>query len=145
MSRTNTLLGLLLAAVLGSITIIPYEISIVRRPEQAEKPAAERISEIVQGVAVAGLISLGLIVLGLRLRKSLGVRISVLRDWPPADLDSRRRVQKAIAAAVAIGIGMDVVLPVASYFVEPTLPKPRVPLATPPAWTGLSASIGAGN
>lgn len=135
---------LLLAAVLGSLAMIPYEQSIARRLERAEKPAGERIMRITQDVLTSGLVSLGLIVLGLRLRNSLGVGISLLNDWPTADADARRRVRNTIALAVAIGIGMDVIVATVSYFVEPMLPKPRVPLANPPAWAGFLASIGAG-
>lgn len=143
-SRAKVVFVLLVAAVLGSLAVIPYEQSIARRPGRVEKPAAERIAEIAQEVLVSGLISLGLIVLGLRLRTSLGVGISLLCDWPPANADARRRVRNAIILAIVIGIGMDVILAIVSYFVEPMLPKPRRPLATPPAWTGFLASVGAG-
>jgi membrane protease YdiL (CAAX protease family) len=143
-SRAKTVYGLLAAAVLGSLTMIPYEQSIARRLERAEKSAGERITGITQDVLTSGLVSLGFIVLGLRLRTSLGVGILLLNDWPSIDADARRRVRSTIALAVAIGIGMDVIVAIVSYFVEPMLPKPRVPLATPPAWTGFLASIGAG-
>jgi len=143
-SHVKIVAGLLLAAVLGSLATIPYEQTTVRRPGRAEKPAGERISEIAQEVLVSGLISLGLIVLGLRLRTSVGVGISLLNDWPPADDNARRRVRNTIALAVAIGIGMDVILAIVSHYVEPMFPKPRRPLATPPAWAGFLASVGAG-
>jgi hypothetical protein len=43
-----------------------------------------------------------------------------------------------------IGLGMAVVLAIVDHFVEPMMPKLRRPLPTPPAWTGLLASVGAG-
>jgi hypothetical protein len=113
-SRAKTVYGLLVAVILGALTTIPYEQAIARSLGRAEKSAGERISEIAQEVSVTGLISLGLIVLGLRLRTSLGIGISLLNDWPPVDADARRRVRNTIALAVAIGIGMDVIVAIVS-------------------------------
>jgi hypothetical protein len=51
--------------------------------------------------------------------------------WPPADHHAWRRVRNTIGLAVAIGIGLVVILAIVGYVVEPMFPKPRRPLATP--------------
>jgi hypothetical protein len=143
-SRAKAVGMLLLAAVLGSLAGLPYVHSIERRPGRAEKRASELMSEFAEYVLIESLISMGLIVVGLRLRTSLGLGLSLLNDWPPDDDDARRRLRNTITLAVVLGIGMAVILAIADHFVEPMFPKPRRPLPTPPAWTGLLASVGAG-
>jgi hypothetical protein len=133
---------LFLAAVLASITVLPYAYSVMNQRPRAQ-PASEWIWELAEGVLVEPLISCLFIAVGLRLRRSLGVGVTLLDNWPPADDEARRRVRKAITLAVVLGLGLDVILAIASHFQEPMMSKPRRPLADPPAWTGLLASIGA--
>ena len=135
---------LMLAAFLASLLTIPYVYSFETQRAREPKPASALITDFGESVAVEFLISSCFIVLGLRLRKSLGLSVTLLDDWPPRDESSRRRVWGTVRLAMMLGIGMGIALAVADYYVEPMMPKPPRPLPTPPAWTGLLASVGAG-
>src|SRR5262245_5687776 len=74
---------LLVAALLASLAVIPYTYTIIRQTEQAAKPVGELVFELAQNAAVEFLISAVLITVGLRLRRSLGLDLSLLNDWPP--------------------------------------------------------------
>lgn len=107
-------------------------------------PTRELISSLAENVLVECLISIGAITVGLRLRRSLGLGISLLNDWPPATEASRRRLRRTIFLAVGLGLGMAIILAVADHAIEPLIPKPRRPIPEPPVWAGFLASLGAG-
>jgi len=135
---------LLLSAVLASVAVVPYTYSIVKQRARADQPVSELVSELSQNVLVETLISWGLIMVGLGLRTSLGLGVTMLNDWPPVDDQARRRVRNTITLAIILGLALGIILAIADYFVEPMMPKPRRPLSAPPAWTGILASVGAG-
>jgi Type II CAAX prenyl endopeptidase Rce1-like len=142
--RTKTVGRLLwLAAVLASVAVIPYTYSIVNQQAQ-QRPATATIADLASNALIESLISYCFIGLGLRLRNSLGLGLTLLAEWPPVDEQCRRRVRNSIALAVILGLGSGVILGVLDHFIEPILPKPRRPLSAPPAWAGLLASVGAG-
>ena len=134
----------MLAAFTASFATVPYVYSFETQRAREPKPASALITDLGENVAVEFLISSCFIVLGLRLRKSLALTVTLLDDWPPSEEAARRRVRDTDRLAMMLGIGMGIVLAIADYYVEPMMPKPRRPLPTPPAWTGLLASVGAG-
>jgi membrane protease YdiL (CAAX protease family) len=136
--------SLLLAAVLASICVVPYTYSFMKQRARELQPASALISDLAANVLIEVLISWGLILLGMRARRSLGLDAALLKDWPPADDRAWRRVRNSITLAFVLGLGLGLILAIADYFVEPMMPKPRRPLPTPPPWTGLLASVGAG-
>jgi len=135
---------LLLASVLGSLATLPFELSILKQAQRAEKPATDLLSSLGEKVAVDTLLSMGFIALGLRLGKSVGLGLPLLRGWPAADEDARRRVRNTLLLAVGLGLGIGVIDTIADHVLQPWMPRQRVSLATPPAWAGLLASAGAG-
>jgi hypothetical protein len=135
---------LLVVAILASLVGIPYTRSIITQRARVEQPASEILSELAENVLVESLISSFFIIIGIRLRRSLGLGVNLLNEWPPVDDAARCQVRNTIALAIALGVALGITLAVIDYFLEPMMPKPRRPLVAPPAWTGLLASFGAG-
>ena len=135
---------LMLAALVASLATVPYVYSFETQRAREPKPASELATEMAENVGFEFLISCCFIVLGIRLRKSLGLSVRLLDNWPAEDAAAHRRVWNTITLSVMMGLGLGIVLAIADYYVEPMMPKPRRPLPTPPAWAGLLASVGAG-
>lgn len=136
--------SLLLAAVLASLAVIPYTYSFVMQQAPERRPAINTMSDLASNALIESLVSYCFIGLGLRFRKSLGIGTALLTGWPPVDDQARRGVRNTAALAMVLGLGSGIVLAIVDHFIEPLLPKPRTPILTPPAWTGLLASVGAG-
>ena len=135
---------LMLAAILASLTTLPYLYSFQKQRAREPQPASAILTDLGEGVAVEFLISCGFIIMGLRLRRSLGLGVGLLNDWPPKDEAARRRFRNTITLAMLLGLGLGIALAIFDYYLEPMMPKPRRPIPTPPAWTGLLVSVGAG-
>jgi hypothetical protein len=135
---------LLVASVLGSVAVLPYTYSIFKQFAGAEVPANVLLPGLAANVAIEFLVSMAMIALGLRLGRSLGLGTPLLKDWPAADEEARRRVRNSITLAIVLGIGLGAILAIADRAIEPWLPKPPKPITSPPAWAGFLASVGAG-
>ena len=135
---------LMLAAALASVAVVPYTYPIIKAVARAEQPASELVSSLASNAIIETLVSWGLIALGLRLRRLLGLGLTLLNDWSPADDEARRRVRNTVTLAVVLGLGLGVILAIANHYFEPLMTNPQRAVPTPPAWTGLLASVGAG-
>lgn len=136
--------GLLLAAVLASVAVMPFTYAVMSQRPGRPGAGVTKVSDLAENALVETLVSWCMLSFGLRARRSLGQGISLLAEWPAADDEAKIRLRKTLLLAVVVGLLIGAADAVAGYFIEPMMPKPQRPLADPPAWTGLLASAGAG-
>ena len=135
---------LMLAAVLASVAVVPYTYPIIKAVARAEQPASELVSSLASNAIIETLVSWGLIALGLRLRRLLGLGLTLLNDWSPADDEARAESGTRSRSPWSWVSDWGSSLQSQTTIFQPLMTNPQRAVPTPPAWTGLLASVGAG-
>jgi hypothetical protein len=143
--RSGRVVGaLMLLATLGSLAIIPLSRTLLRQALPPGFPPRWLPLALALTLVVELVLSAAAILIGLRAGERVGLGAPLLRDWLAGDRDAGRRLRSSIGRSSVLGLGLGGLIMVAVLIVDPLMPRPPRPLAHPPAWEGLLASLGAG-
>jgi membrane protease YdiL (CAAX protease family) len=137
-------IALMLLAALGSLAIIPFSRTILRQALPPEFPPQWLPFVLALTFIVELVLSAVAIPVGLWAGDRVGLGAPLLRAWLEGDRDAGRQLRSSIGRAFVLGLGLGVLVMVAVLIVDPLIPSPTRPLAHPPAWEALLASLGAG-
>ncbi len=133
---------LLLAALLGTVTLLPYLATLLGPTLAGRAPPLELtlVLSLIQPLVLSA-IAIGV---GLRLGDSVGLGAPLLRDWLRGDPNAAQRLRALLLPSVVAGVVVATVLLVLEFgvFVPNLSAAARGAEApSPPAWQGLLASF----
>jgi hypothetical protein len=136
-------LGLVAAAIVGCLLVVPYTRSVVIQMKQPGiTPQTLPLILAVSVVFEVGL-SAAAIALGVWMGGKVGLGSPLLAGLEGAS-DGRKRAFRAIGLAVVLGVAMGGAYIASMPLVSKSLPESVKNLQNPPPWEGFLASIGAG-
>ncbi|HYS02312.1 MAG TPA: CPBP family intramembrane glutamic endopeptidase [Candidatus Eisenbacteria bacterium] len=133
---------LLLAALLGTVTLLPY-LATLLGPTLAGRALPLELTLVLSLIQplVLSAIAIGV---GLRLGDSVGLGAPLLRDWLRGDPNAAQRLRALLLPSVVAGVVVATVLLVLEFVVfVPNLSAAArgAEAPSPPAWQGLLASF----
>jgi membrane protease YdiL (CAAX protease family) len=131
---------LMLLALVGAITILPYALALnpLALPPGAPPLALVLVASVVQTLVLVGIAA----AIGLWLGPKVGLGAPDLQAWLAGDPAAPRRFFRSLPLAAGLGIGASIVIVALDAFVfAPSLAALATQPREPEAWQGLLASL----